>query len=109
MTVDLLDPEVYAQGMPHDTFRSLRANQPVARLLEPNGKHYWAVTRHRDVVSVLRNPEDFSSALGGAVFADPPEEFLEKLRQAMSHRDPPSHTMLRRLVSSAFSPKRIAQ
>jgi len=108
-TVDLLDPDVYANGMPHETFRALRATNPVARLQEPSGKHYWAVTRYRDVVAVLRNPEDFSSALGGAVFADPPKEFLDKLREAMSHRDPPSHTMLRRLVSSAFSPRRVAQ
>jgi len=109
VNIDLSDPDVYANGMPHDVFRALRANEPVARLHEPSGKHYWAVTRHRDVVSVLRNPEDFSSSLGGAVFADPPPEFLEKLRQAMSHRDPPSHTALRRLVSTAFNPRRVGQ
>jgi cytochrome P450 len=109
LNVDLSDPEIYAKGMPHDVFRALRANEPVAKLREPSGKHYWAVTRYHDVISVLRSPEHFSSALGGAVFADPPPEFLDKLREAMSHRDPPSHTALRRLVSAAFNPRRVAQ
>jgi hypothetical protein len=51
----------------------------------------------------------FSSWRGGALLADPPPEFLAKLREGMLNRDPPDHTLLRRLVNKAFTPKRIAE
>lgn len=102
--VDLSDPDTYARGIPHDVFRWLRAHEPVSR--RPTG--YWAVTRHDDVLTVLRNPAVFSSWRGGTLVDDPPPEFLAKLRQNMLNRDPPEHTAMRRLVNQAFSPKRIA-
>ncbi len=43
------------------------------------------------------------------MLADPPAEFLEKLREGMLNRDPPDHTMLRRLVNKAFNPRRVAE
>ena len=109
MTVDLADPATYAAGIPHDVFRHLREHEPVAWQPEPGGRGFWAVTRYADVVSVLRQPALFSSWRGGALLADPPPEFLEKLRENMLNRDPPDHTILRRLVSRAFSPRRIEQ
>ncbi len=102
--IDLVDPDTYAAGVPHDVFRWLRANDPVS--WRPPG--YWAVTRHGDVSTVLRTPAVFSSWRGGVLFDDPPPEFLAKLRQNMLNRDPPDHTAMRRLVNHAFSPKRIA-
>ena len=105
--VDLADPETYARGMPYDEFRRLRA-APVAWHAEPGGRGYWAVTRHADVVAVLRNSAVYSSWLGGALLADPPAEFLARLREGIMHRDPPDHTLLRGVVSAAFNPRRVA-
>jgi cholest-4-en-3-one 26-monooxygenase len=107
-TVDLADPDTYARGMPYDVFRRLRAESPVSWQPEPRGPGYWAVTRHRDVVAVLRNWSLFSSWRGGALLADPPPEFLVKLREGIMHRDPPDHTRLRALVTQAFNPRRVA-
>jgi cytochrome P450 len=106
--VDLADPALYAAGFPHETFRALRAEDPVSWHAEVRGPGYWAVTRHKDVLHVLRHPELFSSWKGGALLADPPAEFLEKLRENMLNRDPPDHTVLRKLVNKAFSPRRLA-
>lgn len=106
--VDLADPDTYARGMPYDVFRRLRAESPVSWHPEPRGPGYWAVTRHRDVVAVLRNWSLFSSWRGGALLADPPPEFLAKLREGIMHRDPPDHTRLRALVTQAFNPRRVA-
>ena len=107
LTVRLADPETYAGGFPHAAFRALREQAPVSWQDDPGGKGFWAVTRYHDIVHVLRNPKVFSSWLGGALLADPPPAFLEKLREGMLNRDPPDHTMLRRLVNKAFSPRRV--
>ena len=102
-TQDLADPALFATGIPHPLFRELRANTPVA--WQPSG--FWAITRYRDVVTVLKTPRTFSSWRGGALLADPPPAFLAKLREGMLNRDPPDHTALRRLVNKAFSPRQI--
>lgn len=102
--VDLIDPDLYAQGFPHEVFRALRERDPISW----RAPGYWAVTRYHDVTAVLKAPEVFSSWRGGALFEDPPPEFLAKLRENMLNRDPPEHTAMRRLVNHAFSPKRLA-
>jgi cytochrome P450 len=105
--IDLANPDTYAQGVPHEVFRHLRQHDPVAWNPEPGGRGFWAVTRYRDVLEVLKNPTVYSSWRGGALLADPPPQFLEKLRENMLNRDPPDHTRLRKLVNHVFSPKRV--
>lgn len=106
-SVELSDPDTYSEGVPHDVFRYLRDHDPVSWRHEVGG--YWAVTRYHDAISVLRDPATFSSWKGGVRIEDPPAEFLNTLRKGMLNRDPPEHTALRRLVSKAFSPRRIAE
>src|SRR5262247_1375001 len=104
MPMDLGDPDCYTRAVPHEVFRTLRETEPVSWQ-----RGFWAVTRYHDVVTVLKTPKVYSSWLGGALLADPPPAFLEKLREGMLNRDPPDHTQLRRLVNKAFSPRRIEQ
>ncbi len=107
--VDLSDPDTYRDGIPHAELRRLRTDDPVSWQAEPGGRGFWAITRHADVMTVLRDPRRYSSWRGGALLADPPAEFLEKLREGMLNRDPPEHTALRRLVNKAFNPRRVAE
>ncbi len=107
--VDLTDPDTYMHGIPHDVFAQLRAEAPVSWQRERHGPGFWAVTRYHDVQAVLRNPAVFSSWRGGALLADPPPEFLAKLREGMLNRDPPDHTLLRGLVARAFHPRRVTE
>ncbi len=105
--IDLGSPDTYTNGIPHDVFRELRRTAPVSWNPEPNGPGFWAVTRHADILTVLKNPSTFSSHRGSALLEDPPPEFLAKLRENMLNRDPPDHTKLRKLTNHVFSPKRI--
>jgi len=66
---------------------------------------YWAVTRHTDVVTVSRDPETYSSAKGIQI-EDVPEEIVEAAGSFLG-MDHPRQTKLRRLVSTAFSPRRV--
>jgi cytochrome P450 len=66
---------------------------------------YWAVLRHADVMTVSRDPETYSSAKGFQI-EDVPEEILESAGSFLG-MDHPRHTKLRRLVSVAFTPRRV--
>jgi cytochrome P450 len=65
------------------------------------------VVRYDDVRSVSRDPQTFCSGKG-VLFDDVPEEFLEA-SQSFLATDAPRHTSLRRLVSSAFTPRQIGR
>jgi cytochrome P450 len=64
------------------------------------------VTRHADVRTASRLPEVFCSAQGATNIFDLPPEFLEFFG-SMINLDDPKHLRLRRIVSAAFTPKRI--
>lgn len=108
-TIELSNPDTYAEGMPYEAFKQLRSEQPVSWRSESGGNDYWAVTRYQDVVTILRNPAEYSSWRGGSLISDPSPAFLDKMREGLLHRDPPAHTALRRLVNKAFTPRRIME
>ncbi|MET9465289.1 cytochrome P450 [Streptomyces sp. NPDC006544] len=110
---DVFDPRVYAEGVPHDRYRLLRDHRPVAWQREPEvlgwpaGPGFWAVTRHADVVRVLRDHATYSSRLGATQIRDPDPADLPFLRRTMLNQDPPEHGKLRRTVARAFTPARV--
>ncbi|MEV5985357.1 cytochrome P450 [Streptomyces sp. NPDC052051] len=110
---DVFDPRRYAEGVPHAAYRTLRDHHPVAWQDEPEvlgwpaGPGFWAVTRHADVVRVLKDARTYSSCLGATQIRDPDPDDLPFIRRMMLNQDPPDHGRLRRLVSRAFTPRRI--
>ncbi|WP_078629014.1 cytochrome P450 [Streptomyces sp. 142MFCol3.1] len=112
---DVFDPRQYADGVPHAAYRALRDHVPVAWQEErevlgwPAGPGFWAVTRHADVVRVLKDSATYSSCLGATQIRDPAPGDLPFIRRMMLNQDPPDHGRLRRLVSRAFTPRRVGQ
>ncbi|MFE9042637.1 cytochrome P450 [Streptomyces sp. NPDC007818] len=112
---DVFDPRIHAAGPPYAAFRQLRDRAPVARQDEPAilgwpaGPGFWAVTRHADVVRVLKDAGTYSSALGATQIRDPDPADLPFIRRMMLNQDPPEHGRSRRIVSRAFTPARIAR
>ncbi|WP_328308123.1 cytochrome P450 [Streptomyces sp. NBC_00442] len=121
---DVFDPRLYAAGPPYAAYRELRDHLPVAWQAEPEvlgwpaGPGFWAVTRHADVVRVLKDAGSYSSALGATQIRDPDPADLPFIRRMMLNQDPRTgpgaddpahqdHGRLRRLVSRAFTPGRI--
>ena len=115
--LDLSNPDVFAQGFPHEYFRMLRAEEPVSwnNSKFASGQYpgpqrgFWSITRHEDLVHVSRHPEIFSSALGGVQMQDVPEDSLESVRAMLLSMDPPDHVEYRRLVSRGFTPRMVRQ
>jgi cytochrome P450 len=88
---------------PHPRWRRLREEAPVYY----NDKYdFWALSRFEDVERAHRDPKVYSSAHGTV---------LEMMTEQAQHQgmmiflDPPEHTVLRRLVSKAFTPRRVAE
>ena len=101
--VDIADPDLYVEAVPHDRFRRLRDEQPLSFHEEENGAGFWAVVRYQDVIDVGRDWRTFSSAQGSTL--EELDEDQLAVRRSMLDLDPPAHTRLRRLVTPGFTPR----
>jgi cytochrome P450 len=114
VTAEIFHPETYSDAVPYDRFADLRRTTPVCWIDEPAvgawpaGPGYWGVFAHADVKRVLRDPQTFSSHLGGTQIRDPetPAD-LGFVRAMMLNQDPPAQSRLRRIVAAAFTPRAI--
>lgn len=102
--VDLLAPESFAHGQPHEQFAWLREHDPVHRHDERDGAGFWALTRYRDVKTVGRDASTFSSR---PTIMIPDGEGAMDVgdHDMMITCDPPTHTGLRKLVAPEFIPR----
>jgi len=106
--LDLHDADTFAHGIPHDGFAAMRAANGLTWThgATANERGFWSVTRHSEVVEVSRDTSTYSSAVGHIQIYDIDEDALDA-RASMIDLDPPVHTRLRRLVSSAFTPRHV--
>ncbi len=87
---------------PHPVWRRLRDEAP---LYHNPDYDFWALSRFADVLEVSVDWQTYSSARGTVL------ELIDKIPEPapMIFRDPPEHARLRKLVSRAFSPRRMAE
>jgi cytochrome P450 len=98
---------------PYPVYALARREQPV---FHAPAYDLWVVTRHEDVLEVLRDHETYSST--GALKSSP-EPFPPEVREVLAEGwpdmpfiieiDPPLHDRIRGLVTKAFTPRRIAE
>jgi len=116
--IDLSDPAFWDREWDRrdEAFRVLRNTPglpsydvPADEVVLPGGeaaRGYYAVTRHQDVLEVNRNSGVYRSSPSASSIADPPPGLNDG---NMISLDNPQHARLRRIVSNAYHPKRIAQ
>jgi cytochrome P450 len=108
---------------PYPRYQALRAAGPA--IADPTWGVTW-VGRHADILAVLHDPQTFSSDIGEALRAgrvrllgfDPSPEMDAVLADLggsppladdpLLAADPPDHTRVRKLVATAFTPRRVA-
>ena len=86
---------------PHPVWHRMREEQPLYWNEEYG---FWALSRFKDVWAAYNDTTTFSSSHG--VQLENLDEPVE--HAAMIFMDPPEHDNLRKLVSRAFTPKRVA-
>ncbi|MCQ8192397.1 cytochrome P450 family protein [Streptomyces rugosispiralis] len=99
---------------PYPAYAWLREHAPVHRTTLPSGVDAWLVTRYADARKALadprlsKNPQRHSAAAHAKGKVGIPGERRAELMTHLLNIDPPDHTRLRRLVSTAFTPRRVA-
>jgi cholest-4-en-3-one 26-monooxygenase len=89
-------------------FKYLRNEEPVYWHDDPGqGPGFWAVTRHKDLDYISKNPLLFSSEERSCLLHESDDERLGLMRLQIINMDPPRHLKYRRLVRSAFTPKKV--
>ncbi|TXL86818.1 cytochrome P450 [Streptomyces sp. IB2014 016-6] len=100
---------------PYPAYAWLREHSPVHRTRLPSGVDAWLVTRYADARRALADPRLSKNPLHHAEQAHAkgktgiPGERGAELMTHLLNIDPPDHTRLRRLVSQAFTPRRVAE
>ncbi|MEU2061260.1 cytochrome P450 [Streptomyces sp. NPDC013455] len=93
---------------PHAVYARLRDEAPVCPMRPPHGNETYLITRYEDARAALADPR-LSKDMYGAmdayrrIFGDS----SIALDDNMLNSDAPKHTRLRRLINSAFTPKRV--
>ena len=124
--IDLLNMDIFVEGVPHEAFKFLRKEAPVYLHPEPNGPGFWVLTKYDDIEKVSQNYTTFSSAHGvvgmseseyggGGQAEGGSENGGDSQAQGvgagqelmMLNMDPPHHTKLRKLVNTGFTMARI--
>jgi cytochrome P450 len=110
--VDFTDLDNFANGFPHELFAVHRREAPVYwhRPTEhtPDGEGFWSVASYAETLTVLKDPVTFSSVTGGdRPFGGTLLQDLSIAGQVLNMMDDPRHTQIRRLVSSALTPRMI--
>src|SRR5690606_8247024 len=95
------DPDIIAD--PYPVYRQLRSEVPAYWSEQANT---WVLSRYVDVCAALADPATYSTASG--IFPTPPGvDMTELFLPMLIMTDPPRHTALRKIVSKAFTPRRI--
>ena len=96
--------EIFAQLRAAD---GLTWHRPFDSLFPMEEPGFWALTRRADIAYVSQHPELFTSAQGVALSPMPAE--IQRFASFFLSMDPPQHTVYRRLISSAFTPRNVRQ
>ena len=109
--VNLLDPALYRNGMPHELYADLR---DIGSVLWHPRTHvpaygqdieFWSVLGHHEVEQANRDWETFSVHDGTTIVPFPPERrgvmFVTK--------DPPEYNRIRRLIGAGFTPRMVGR
>lgn len=104
----ITDPAFFSAGKYHELFAWMRKEAPVHWTEGNAPRPFWSVSRHSDCVEILRQPEVFSSRLGGLMPLSAEEPSEEVMRTGgygfiPTHTDPPRHLEIRRPFNKHFS------
>jgi cytochrome P450 len=110
-TIDLAEPAIWASRFPDDLFAELRARTPVfhqeltADVRSTVGREFWVCTKHADVARVHRDYESFTATRGPLI----QDVALFDAYPAIVSMDPPDHTIRRKVIARAFTPRAVAK
>ena len=91
---------------PYSVHARLRAQRPVAQVIMPGGAPAWLITGYAQARAALTDPRLRKLPVG---WRPDPDSILASLDLHMLNLDPPDHERLRKLVSKAFTARRVEE
>ncbi|MEV0070582.1 cytochrome P450 [Amycolatopsis sp. NPDC050768] len=89
-----------------ELYHMLQREEPMSRVQLPFGEPAWLATKYADVKLVMTD-QRFSRELAQGL--DQPRMRRQQMGDGIMGMDPPDHSRLRRLVSKAFTARRLEQ
>ncbi|WP_447008544.1 cytochrome P450 family protein [Saccharothrix isguenensis] len=112
--LDVLGPEYFAD--PHAFHARMRGQAAATEVVLPRGTRAWLITRYEEARQALadqRFSKDYRAfpevMRRNQVGSNESGEFDQSLMRHMLNMDPPDHTRLRKLVTKAFTVRRVEQ
>jgi cytochrome P450 len=102
-----MDPELYADGPPHELFARMRAEAPVHWSAQPDGDGFWSLTKAEDIAAVSKDTATYSSNRNGVFVREDVPLPVDVVRAVILGKDPPEHTRYRGIVQKVFTPSTI--
>jgi cytochrome P450 len=98
-------------GQRHAAYAALAATGPVHRITLPSGQPAWLITGYQEVRQALHDPRIIKREATGAILGRGllSAELMAATSSHMLNNNGCDHTRLRRLVSAAFTRRRIEQ
>ena len=93
---------------PWAMYADLRDHDPAHHVDQPDGRDYWVLSRHADVLAAAVDTSTYSSAQGLTVEYDDLATLGLADNRPLVMLDPPDHTAFRRLVARGFTPRQVA-
>ncbi len=92
---------------PWAMYADLRDHDPAHHVDQPDGRDYWVLSRHADVLAAAVDTTTYSSAQGLTVEYDELEAIGLADNRPLVMLDPPDHTAFRKLVARGFTPRQV--
>ncbi|MEE2665412.1 MAG: cytochrome P450 [Myxococcota bacterium] len=104
--IEFIDPDRYARdGYPHAEWSLLRREAPVYWFDRSEGEHFWAITKHEDIVFISKRPDLFISDPTLVVQLTPFEKRRVQIPKSLIDFDPPKHGPQRKIITKGFTPR----
>ena len=108
----LLEPQAYADhGYPFQEWATLRREDPVTYFEAEGWAPFWAITKHRDIVEISKQPDKFLNEPGATFMPDrgKEQEELAKQIRTIINMDLPEHRAYRKIATPTFAPRAIGR
>jgi len=116
LAATLVDPTAYADHRIHDTYRWLRANNPLGIARPEKFDPFWVVTKHAHIQAVSRQNELFHNAdrpttLASIAFSERVRKITggANLVRSLVQMDAPDHPKYRALTQGWFMPANLGK
>jgi cytochrome P450 len=114
LAMKLVSSPTYASDELHDTYRWLRANNPLGVAEVEEFDPFWVVTKHADILEISRNNALFPSAVRGTTLTSQTGEARARaitgtphLVRSLVQMDEPDHMKYRILTQAWFMPANV--